>query len=84
MSGARWPECEGDWFRYAAALKARMARLQLHVEPDWLFAVCSECGWDLECSRPEISAFRFEVASHQCEAPAPVPESVPAAVEVLF
>jgi len=80
---APWPHGKAAWVAFAAALNARMQRLQVHVEPDWLFALCTECGWDLECGRPDIGRFRFEVASHECAAPAPVP--VPAALEeVLF
>jgi hypothetical protein len=60
-----------------------MSLLQVHVQPDWLYALCTSCGWDLECTRPEISRFRYDVASHEC--PLPVePVTVSLVEEVLF
>jgi hypothetical protein len=83
-SPAFFPHGQAGWHAFAAALNARMARLQVHVEPDWLFAVCTHCGWDFEAGRPEISRFRFEVASHECETFAAVPAAVPVLDELLF
>lgn len=77
------PHGQAQWHAFAAALNARMQLLQLHVQPDWLYALCTSCGWDLECTRPEISRFRFEAAAHVC--PLPVePVAVPLVEEVLF
>lgn len=56
------------WKSFADALKARMQLLQLHVESDWLFALCTSCGWDLELSRSELGRFRYEAAAHICPA----------------
>lgn len=73
------------WQAFADALHARMALLQVHVQPDWLYALCTSCGWDIECTRPEISRFRFESASHVCPPAESSTDLVPAAVEeVLF
>lgn len=88
MSASSWPESEAGWLAYAAELNARMELLQLHVEPSWLYALCTSCGWDLELGRPDLAQFRHEVACHRCDAAtepvimlSPV---VPVLEEVLF
>lgn len=63
-----WPSNQKEWDRYAADLNARMAVFQVHVEPRWLYALCTVCGWDLE-QDPLFSLtsdFRFTVANHHC------------------
>lgn len=77
-----FPHGQKQWDEYAAALNARMALLQIHVETDWLFALCSRCGWSLESKPDARGSFRYTVATHACVAPAPVPVLVSA--ERLF
>ena len=61
------PAGEQQWLDHAALLNARLRRFQLHVEPDWLFALCRECGFSLEQLPPvDIPGFRYEVATHVC------------------
>jgi hypothetical protein len=54
------------WLDHAAALQGRLALLQVHVQPDWLYAVCTRCGWDLELNRALLPDFRYSVATHDC------------------
>jgi hypothetical protein len=67
LTPAPWPASQAEWHAYAADLNARMALLQIHVEPRWLFALCTSCGADLEYDRSDQARFRFEVALHRCE-----------------
>lgn len=76
------PAGEQQWLDYAALLAGRMRCFQLHVEPDWLFALCRHCGFQLEQAPPsDIAAFRYEVATHICET---LPAETPATDERLF
>lgn len=54
------------WNDHAAALTARVALLQITVQPDWHYAVCTRCGWELEADRSMRIAFRYSVATHDC------------------
>lgn len=69
---------QAAWHAYAAELNARMALLQLHVETNWHYAVCTSCGWELELGRGHRPQFRYEVATHDCGHSLPVPAAVPA------
>lgn len=54
------------WDRHAAILRARLAHIQVHVNPDWLYALCTSCGWSYEPTDMQIPAFRYTVATHEC------------------
>ena len=53
------------WHDHAAAVQRRWAMIQQHVTPDWLYALCTSCGWSWEDSL-DLRAFRYAVATHNC------------------
>jgi hypothetical protein len=57
---------QAAWHAHAAAVNARVALQQIHVRPDWLFTVCTSCGWSLELDRHFVYDFRYSVATHDC------------------
>lgn len=57
---------QAAWDAHAKALAGRVALLQITVEPDWHYAVCTACGWELEHNRSMRIAFRYSVATHEC------------------
>ena len=68
------------WHDHAAAVQRRWAMVQVHVTPDWLYALCSSCGWESEPDTLDLPVFRYSVATHECSrqedtltAAAPVP-----------
>lgn len=73
------------WDAYAAKLNAKMELMQLHVEPDWLFCLCTSCGWSLELGGNQRPVFRRIVAAHECSLEE-IPEAAPVPVlaDVLF
>lgn len=76
---------QGAWTAHAAAVYARVARQQIHVQRDWLFSLCIECGWSLELDPHFVYDFRYSVATHDCS-PEDIPEAaaVPVLADVLF
>jgi hypothetical protein len=73
---------QAGWHEHAALLSGRLARLQLHIEPDWLYCLCRVCGVEIEQNPPsDVVGFRFDVATHEC---APVSQEIPADFERLF
>lgn len=54
------------WHDHAAALQGRLQLLQVHVTPDWLYALCTRCGWESEPDCLDLRAFRYSVATHDC------------------
>jgi hypothetical protein len=54
------------WHDHAAAVQRRWAIIQQHVTPDWLYALCSSCGWSWEPDSLDLPAFRYAVATHDC------------------
>lgn len=54
------------WLEHAAALQVRLQLQQVHVQPDWLFTLCTRCGWSLELDRAQLREFRYSVAIHDC------------------
>lgn len=60
------------WFDHALRVNARKALQQVHMTADWLYTLCTACGWSHEPADLDVSAFRYAVATHECSRPEPV------------
>lgn len=74
------------WHDHAAAVQRRWATIQQHVTADWLYALCTRCGWESEPDTLDLRAFRYAVATHECshQELAPVAAAVDESIAVLF
>lgn len=76
---------EAAWVRHAAVLRARLLHIQVHVTADWLYALCTSCGWSHEPAEILVPDFRYAVATHECSHPEEVsPVAAAGAEMVLF
>lgn len=69
MSASLPPRTQDEWHEHAAVVNARLALLQRHIEPEFLYVVCTACGADREYHPHDRISFAYDCSTHICGDP---------------